>query len=280
MMIEKKWFKLYEQFYGTTFNRLLTVGSPNKGYTNFSIESIDDIKKMLETRDGTDNEFFISLYDYESDTKVIKWKQTELDNYEKYSKKTCILFRFKENNEAIREETSEMEGVQRFMFIRRSINLGSNMKIVEECKRTSDFFKEKYGVDPLVMFNGYDECLLYIFTNPLDIEKASLTCHNLYRALAETLNLETLLYETIEPFAQLVQLPGTQNPLSRLYTQICDINLKYIDFMKESEKRSFDTKNLDKLKPSEEFEKFLKNFNKKFLKEKDNRKIKYSELLE
>lgn len=280
MMIEENWFKLYEQFYGTTFNRLLTIGSPNKGYTNFSIENIDDIKKMLEARDSTEYEFFISLYDYESDTKVIKWKQTELDNYEKYSKKTCILFRFKEDNDAIREEIAEMEGIERFMFIRRSINLGSNMKIVDECKRTSDFFKEKCDVEPLVIFNGYDECQLYLFTNPFNIEEASLTCHNLYKALAEYLDLETLVYETIEPFAQLVQLPGTQNPYSRLYTQVCDINLKYKDVIKESEKSFFDTKDLEKLKPSEKFEEFLKDFNKKFLKEKNNPKINYSELLE
>lgn len=30
MKLDEKWFELYESLYGTTFNKILTIGTPNE----------------------------------------------------------------------------------------------------------------------------------------------------------------------------------------------------------------------------------------------------------
>lgn len=256
MKIDENWYKLYEKLYGTDFNRILTVGTPEMGYTNYDIKNIDDIKKLIDEK-TLNHEFFISLFNYAHDERLITWKQTDITRYEKYADKNCVLFRFKQNTDIIREEVADMNEVQKFMFIRRSINLGSNKNIVNECKRTCEFFEKNFDIKPMLMFNGYDECLLYLFTDYLLLEEGSLTCHALYEILEEELELETLFYRELEPYAQLVPLPGTQISPSRLYIQIFSPDKKYREIMKNSENKFLDLDELNNVNRSEKFEEFL-----------------------
>ena len=98
-------------------------------------------------------EFYISLYDYDSDELAIKWDPRDNTPYEKYSKKNCILFRFIQNTDIIKEETKELTDVQKFMFIRRTLNLGNNKEIFEDVRKVYDAIEElkKLGVKKIKM---------------------------------------------------------------------------------------------------------------------------------
>lgn len=148
MKIDDNWYKLYEKLYGTNFNRLMTIGKIDEGYANYNIENLEDIKEQVEDK-FPNNELYISLYDYDSDEKVITWNQTTLEKYEQHAVKNCLLFRFRQNIDIIREEVLGLEDIERFMFIRRSINLGSNKDIVEESKKPFLSLKKNLTLDLL-----------------------------------------------------------------------------------------------------------------------------------
>ena len=60
------------------------------------------------------------------------------------------------------------------------------------------------------------------------------------KELKEKLELKTLLYENIEPYAQIVPLPGTQNTNSRLYTQLYFPEYSYGEIMLKSQEKFLD----------------------------------------
>lgn len=261
MQIDESWYKLYEMLYGTEFNRLLTTGTVESGYRNYNIRRLDELRDIIE--DGFPmNEFYISLYNYDTNDNILRWDTTNMDKYEKYAEKTGILIRFKQNTDIIQEEVSNLSDIQKFMFIRRSINLGSNKDITEECLKTYNFFKTHFDVKGYPMFNGYDECLLYYRTSEFQLNHPSLTCYNLYKLLKEKLELKTLLYEKIEPYAQIVPLPGTQNNHSRLYTQLYFPEYSYEEIMLKSQEKFLDEEHLKEFETSPKLEQFLKDIDK------------------
>lgn len=261
MQIDESWYKLYEMLYGTEFNRLLTTGTVESGYRNYNIRKLDELRDMIE--DGFPmNEFYISLYNYDTNDNILRWDTTNMDKYEKYAEKTGILIRFKQNTDIIQEEVAKLSDIQKFMFIRRSINLGSNKDITEECFKTYNFFKTHFDVKGYPMFNGYDECLLYYRTSEFQLNHPSLTCYNLYKLLKEKLELKTLLYEKIEPYAQIVPLPGTQNNHSRLYAQLYFPEYSYEEIMLKSQEKILDEEHLKEFETSPKLEQFLKDIDK------------------
>ena len=184
MQIDESWYKLYEKLYGTEFNRFLTVGNAERGYENYNIRSIDEIRKLIEDN-FPQNEFYISLYNYNTEENILRWNISEISKYEQYAEKKGILIRFKQNTDIIKEEIATLNDIQQFMFIRRSINLGFNKDIVEECSKVYNFFKTHFNIKGYPMFNGYDECLIYYRTNDLQLNNASITCYSLYKLLKE-----------------------------------------------------------------------------------------------
>jgi hypothetical protein len=240
------------------------------GYNNYNIHSIDEIRELIENN-FPQNEFYISLYNYNTEENILRWNISEINKYEEHAEKNGIIIRFKQNTDIIKEEVNNLNDIQKFMFIRRSINLGFNKDIVEECSKVYNFFKTHFNIKGYPMFNGYDECLLYYRTNDLKLSNASITCYNLYKLLKEKLELKTLLYENIEPYAQIVPLPGTQNSHSRLYTQLYFPEYSYEEIMLKSQKKFLDEEHLQKFETSKEFEEFLKDIDYKIKTTETNR---------
>lgn len=258
MQIDESWYKLYEKLYGTSFNRFLTVGNRESGYHNHNIRTLDDIRELIE-EGFPKNEFYISLYNYNTDENILRWNTAEIDKYEKYAEKNGILIRFKQNTDIIKEEIANLNDIQKFMFIRRSINLGSNKDIVNECSKVYNFFKNHFNIKGYPMFNGFDECLIYYRTNEIELDHPSLTYHNIYKLLEEKLELKTILYENIEPYAQIVPLPGTQNKNSRLYTQLYFNDNSYQEIMLKSQEKFLDEEHIQIFDTSEQLEQFMKD---------------------
>lgn len=271
MKIDEKWYKLYEILYGKEFNRILTIGNLEKGYYNFNIRHLDELRKHVEKNDSRD-EFYVSLYTYNTKDNVLRWTTNELDKYEEFAQKNCILLRFKENTNIIQEEITGLDEIQRFMFIRRSINLGCNRNIVEECRKAYNFFKAHFNIKGIMMFNGFDECLLYLYTNTLtSLNNASLTYHNISKLIKEKLDLETLNYENIEPYAQIVPLPGTQNNNTRLHTQLYFPEFDYDQTMKNGQKKFLDEEHLHEPETSDKLEEFIINVDNEIHKSKNEK---------
>ena len=270
MQIDESWYKLYEKLYGTEFNRFFTIGNSTSGFTNYNIRSIDEIRELIDEY-YPQNEFYISLYNYRTEENILRWNISEISKYEQYAEKNGILIRFKQNTTIIKEEINDLNDIQKFMFIRRSINLGFNKDIVEECSKVYNFFKTHFNIKGYPMFNGYDECLLYYRTNDLKLDNASFTCYNLYKLLKEKLELKTLTYENIEPYAQVVPLPGTQNTNSRLYTQLYFPEYSYGEIMLKSQEKFLDEEHLQTFDISDDFEAFLKDIDNEIKNSETNR---------
>ncbi len=258
MQIDESWYKLYSKLYGTNFNRFLTVGHIESGYHNHNIRTIDDIREFVE-EGFPKNEFYISLYNYNTEENILRWNTNELDKFEQYAEKNGILIRFKQNTDIIKEEVVNLNDIQKFMFIRRSINLGSNKDIVNECSKVYNFFKTHFDIKGYPMFNGYDECLIYYRTDEFPLNHPSLTYYNMSQLLKEKLELKTMLYENIEPYAQIVPLPGTQNNHSRLYTQLYFPDNSYQEIMSKSQEKFLDEDHIQDFETSEKLEQFMKD---------------------
>ena len=276
MQIDESWYKLYENLYGTEFNRFLTIGNTKIGYANYNIRSLNEIKELIE-ENYPQNEFYISLYNYNTEENILRWGLNEMDKFEEYAEKNGILIRFKQNTNIIMEEISDLTDIQKFMFIRRSINLGFNKDIVEECSKIYNFFKTHFNIKGYPMFNGYDECLIYYRTNELKLSYPSLTCHNLYKLLKEKLELKTLLYENIEPYAQIVPLPGTQNSNSRLYTQLYFPEYSYEEIMLKGQEKFLDEEHLQEFDTSNDFEQFMKDIDNE-IKNSENSRYNFDDI--
>lgn len=276
MQIDESWYKLYEKLYGTEFNRFFTIGNTKTGFTNYNIRSIDEIRELIE-ENYPQNEFYISLYNYNTEENILRWNISDTNKYEQYAEKNGIIIRFKQNTTIIKEEINNLNDIQKFMFIRRSINLGFNKDIVEECSKVYNFFKTHFNIKGYPMFNGYDECLLYYRTNDIKLENASFTCYSLFKLLKEKLELKTLIYENIEPYAQVVPLPGTQNTNSRLYTQLYFPEYSYGEIMLKSQEKFLDEEHLQDFDTSKDFEAFLKDIDNE-IKNSENNRYNFDEI--
>ena len=263
MQIDESWYKLYEKLYGTEFNRFLSVGNAVQGYNNYNIRSINEIRELIEDN-YPQNEFYISLYNYVTEENILRWNISEITKYEQYAEKNGIIIRFKQNTDVIKEEVASLSDIQKFMFIRRSINLGFNKDIVKECSKVYNFFKTHLNIKGYPMFNGYNECLLYYRTHDLKLDNASFTCYSLYKLLKEKLELKTLLYE-------IIPLPGTQNSHSRLYAQLYFPEYSYEEIMLKSQEKFLDEEHLQEFDTSTEFEEFLKDIDHKIKNTNSNR---------
>lgn len=260
MKIDENWFKLYEKLYGETFNRLITIGNNETGYTNYPILNLEELAEKINEFENT--EFYISLYNYLTDENIIRWDNTNINKFEEYAEKNYILFRFRQDTSVIQEEVSTLNEIQKFMFIRRSINLGFNKEIIMETQKTYNFFKTHFNIKGILMFNGYNECLLYYPKKDLKLKRSSLTYYNLLKLVQEKLELNTLIFENIEPYAQLVPLPGTQNKNSRLYVQLYYPDFSYKEIMKNSENKYFNTEYLTENEYSDKLHDFIISMDK------------------
>ena len=279
MQIDEKWYKLFEKMYGKNFNRLLTMGRAETGYSNFNIRNLDELSNHIE-EGFPQNEFYISLYSYSTEDNITQWNTNEFDKYEKYAHKNCLLFRFKQNTDIIQEEITSLDDIQKFMFIRRSINLGCNKDIVKECNKTYNFFKTHFNIKGIMMFNGFDECLLYFYTEEIPLKNPSLTYYNIYSLIKEKLELSTLVYENIEPYAQIVPLPGTQNSHSRLYTQLYYPDFNYEQIMLNSQKKFLDEEFLNPVETSKELEKFITDIDTEIYTSKNKNRFNFDMIWE
>lgn len=255
MKIDENWFKLYELTFGKTFNRLLTIGNNENGYVNHSIQSIDELKNMIN--EFPNNEFYISLYNYKTEENILRWNTNNLDKFEQYAQKNSVVFRFRQNSDIIREEVSSLSDIQKFMFIRRSINLGFNKEIVAEAKKVYNFFKTHFDIKGTLIFNGYTEILLIYPKDELNLNNPSLTYYNLLKLIENKLELNTIIYENIEPYAQLIPLPGTQNKNSRLYVQLYYPDNTYEEIMKNSQNKNLDPDFLHEIEKSDKLHDFI-----------------------
>ncbi|RAP51697.1 MAG: hypothetical protein BZ138_04630 [Methanosphaera sp. rholeuAM270] len=276
MKIDENWFKLYEKLFGKQFNRLLTIGNGDNGYINYNIDKIEEIRSHMEN--FPNNEFYISLYNYLTKENILRWDTSCLDKYEKYAEKSCILFRFRQSTDIIQEEVNSLSNIQKFMFIRRSINLGFNKEIVVEAEKTYNFFKTHCDIKGTMFFNGYNECLLYLPKKDLSLNHPSLTYYNLLKLVEEKLELNTLVYENIEPYAQLMPIPGTQNKHSRLYVQLYYASNTYEEIMNNAQNKFFDFEHLKEFQPSEKFHKFLKEMDKEVSKHEKDSKYNFDKI--
>lgn len=268
MNITEKWFELYESLYGTNFNRILTIGTPEEGYENYPITSLDNLKEYCEEK-SLKNELYISFYDYDSDELSIKWNPLDDTNFEKYSIKNCILFRFRIDTNVIQEETEELSDVQKFMFIRRTLNLGGNKTLIKDTKNVYDTIKKMFNIEPWVLFNGYDECYLYIFTNELKLKAPTLTLYYFYKFIEKYTDTTTMSYSKVNPFSQLVALPGSQNRYTRLYVKPYDINLDYLEVIKNSENKNLEDSDFMKEQDTSSIEEALEKVDNEICKVKD-----------
>lgn len=278
MKIDENWFKLYEHLYGKTFNRLLTIGNNEEGYINYNIHNLDEIKEKITQEEN--NEFYISLYNYLTEENILQWNTNNLNKYEKYAEKKSLLFRFRQNTDIIQEEVNGISDIQKFMFIRRSLNLGYFKEIIEESDKVYNFFKENFNIRGTLIFNGYNECLLYLPKERLSLTNPSLTYYNLLKLIQEKLELNTLVYENIEPYAQLIPLPGTQNKNSRLYIQLYYPEFTYEEIMKNGQNKLFDSSHLKDFETSEKLHNFLIDIDNKITKHEHNTKYNFDEIWE
>lgn len=268
MKLDEKWFELYESLYGTTFNKILTIGTPNEGYENYPIKSLAQLRQMCE-ENYPKKEFYISFYDYDSDELAIKWDPRDNTPYEKYSKKNCILFRFIQNTDIIKEETKELTDVQKFMFTRRTLNLGNNKEIFEDVRKVYDAIEELFNIKSWVLFNGYNECYLYVFTeSEMKLKNPTLTYYYFYKFIEKYTGVKTLIYSQIEPFSQILSLPGSQNNNTRLYTKPYDITLDYLDILKNSQSRKIESFDLRQNQDTSSLEELFKTVDDEITKRK------------
>lgn len=271
MKLSEKWFELYESLYGTQFNKIATTGTFKEGYENYPIKSLEELRELCE-ENYPKNEIYISLYNYDTDEPAIKWDPLEGNKFEKYAKKDCILFRLRKNTDIIREEIDEMDELQRFMFIRRTLNLGNNHQLIDETKILYNTIKTLFNIDSWVLYNGFNECYLYVFTNELQLKNPTLTYYYFYKFIENYTNLETLTYSTVSPFSQLISLPGSPNSNTRLYTKPYDIEMEYKEVIKNSETRTLESFDLKKNQDTSILEDLLKTVDNEISKRLDEGK--------
>lgn len=233
MQVDKNLEKLYEAMYGQEFNRTLLTGSMKKGFSTFSIHNIDELKAAIN-KTNLEDEIYISFYDYNTDEDVTRWMKTDLNKFISTSIKNSLVIRFRKNSEILKEEVRDLTDIQKFMFIRRTINLGFNEEIVEECKKAYDYLEDKLNIKGYSVFNGINECSLYLFFDEEEFENPTETLYYFYTFLEKTLNLKTITYAEIEPFSQIITLLGSQNKDSKLYVKSYDINSEYKEIIQNS----------------------------------------------
>lgn len=271
MEIDDNTYKLYEQMYGKTFNRTLLAGTRDEGYRSFSIKSIDDIRSKIEEL-HPQNELFISGYDFDTEEDVTRWMRTELFKFEKSAIKNCIIFRFRDTSTIIRDEFKDLTDVQKFMFIRRTINLGSDKEIIQENKKTYEYIQEKMDIVPFVTFNGMNECSMYLYFDEIKLEYPTETFYVFQNLLENKLELKHLTYKEIEPFSQIIALPATQNMESKLYIKPYDVNWSYEEIISNSTDRNMNEIIPDKTQNSTKLESILKKIDEEVKTSKINRK--------
>ena len=256
MQVDKNLEKLYEALYGKEFNRTLLTGSMKKGFSTFSIHNIEELKAIANNTD-LDDEIYISFYDFNTDENVTRWMKTDLDKFINTSIKNSLVIRFRKNSEIIKEEVRDLSDVQKFMFIRRTINLGFNESIVEECKKTYDYIQDKLNVKGYSIFNGINECSLHLFFEEEQFDNPTETLYYFYTFLENTLDLKTITYAEIEPFSQIITLPGSQNSDSKLYVKPYDIESGYKEVIKNSADKNPDYILPDKTQDTTKLNKLL-----------------------
>lgn len=237
MQLDDRWYELYTLLYGNTFNRILTLGNKKNGYINHNIRSLDQLQQEID-KHYPHKEFYISLYDYKTDTNLLKWDKIEKDKFEKYSIKDRIVLRFRDDTTIIQQETAELNEIQTYMFIRRSINLGQDKKMLKEVKTVYEAIENLFQIKALPVYNGYNEYCLYIFLDEeMQLENPSITLYYFYKFIEDYCDTKLLKYEKIEPFSQIITIPGTQNNSSRLYSKVFNIEDSYPDIIENASRK-------------------------------------------
>lgn len=271
MKVDNNLEKLYKAMYGEEFNRTLLTGSTKKGFSTFSIHNIDELKTIVN-KTTLDDEIYISFYDFDTDEDVTRWMKTDLDKFISSAIKNSLVIRFRENSEIIKEEVRELNDIQKFMFIRRTINLGFNENIVNECKKTYDYILEKLNIKGYSVFNGINECSLYLFFDEYEFDNPTETLYYFYTFLEKTLDLKTITFAEIEPFSQIITLIGSQDMDSKLYVKPYDINSEYEEIIKNSTDKTTNYILPDKTQDTKKINKLLKTIDSEITKTKSQGK--------
>lgn len=271
MKVDNNLEKLYNAMYGEEFNRTLLTGSTKKGFSTFSIHNIDELKTIVN-KTTLDDEIYISFYDFDTDEDVTRWMKTDLDKFIRSAIKNSLVIRFRENSEIIKEEIRELNDIQKFMFIRRTINLGFNENIINECKKTYDYILEKLNIKGYSVFNGINECSLYLFFDECEFDNPTETLYYFYTFLEKTLDLKTITFSEIEPFSQIITLIGSQDMDSKLYVKPYDINSEYEEIIKNSTDKNTNYIPPDKTQDTKKINKLLKTIDSEITKTKSQGK--------
>ncbi|MCD7781165.1 MAG: hypothetical protein LUG89_00475 [Methanosphaera sp.] len=236
MKITSQWYDFYELLYGSKFSRILLTGTAENGFEKRYITSVDDISKSLE-ENYTLNDYYISLYDYDADNSIIQWDNLDSQKYIDSAINKVMLLRFRIDKKSITEETYSMSSVEKFMFIRRTMNLGFTKKLFNDVEQVQKLFKDTFNVTPLLIYNGYDECYLYIyFSNNIKLDNPLVVYYGLQNFIMTSLDISTFYYSSVtNPFSQLVSLPGSQLNDTRLYIKPFDAEEEYYTILKKSE---------------------------------------------
>lgn len=229
-------YNLYKKLYGSKFKRTLTIGDTTTGFRTSEITSTDEIYDIY-LKNEFHNGLYISVYEYDTPENITRWLKSDGMKFEESAIKNCVVLRFREDIKMIKEEISKLPQIQKFMFIRRSINLGHLNNAIKEAKKTHQFIKEEFGYDAFPIYNGFNECSLYIKTKELHLENPTLTMFALNRIIEDHMKLETLFYKNIEPYSQMISLPGGQNTYTKLYTKPFEIDTPYEEIIKNSSER-------------------------------------------
>lgn len=237
MKIDEKWIALYRAIYGEKFNRVLTIGTKKEGFKNYNVRSIDQLSEYIEEY-YPQKEFYMSLYNFDTDENILKWDRLQKEKYEEHSKKRYIMFRFKNDTTIIRQETEELNEIQKYMFIRRSINLGHDKKAFYELQKVYDLIKSLFNIEAVPLYTGFNEFYLFInLDEDLELENPSLTMYYLHKFIEDYCELETLNYERVDVFSQIIVIPGTQDSQSRLYAKIYGRDTQYHELIEYASKK-------------------------------------------
>ena len=74
-------------------------------------------------------------------------------------------------------------------------------------------------------------------TKELHLQNPTLTIFALNRIIEDHMKSNTLFYRNVEPYSQMISLPGSQNVYTKLYAKPFEIDTPYKEIIKESSER-------------------------------------------
>ena len=129
----------------------------------------------------------------------------------------------------------------------------------------------KEGSTVLVRYKANGTTLLSAHTSytfDIEVKNPTLTYYYFYKFIENYTGVKTLIYSQIEPFSQILSLPGSQNNNTRLYTKPYDITLDYLDILKNSQSRKIESFDLRQNQDTSSLEELFKTVDDEITKRK------------